>query len=44
MNNIKNKIVPDAFKYDMDNLNSYAYDIIGDIVYDKLVELGYLYH
>ena len=44
MNNVKNKIVPDIFKYDADNLNGYAYDIIGDIVYDKLVELGYLFH
>ncbi|MDE6148729.1 MAG: hypothetical protein K2F81_01355 [Ruminococcus sp.] len=44
MSNIKNKIVPDSFKYDIDNLNGYAYDIIGDIVYDKLVELGYLYN
>lgn len=44
MSNVKNKIVPDIFKYDADNLNGYAYDIIGDIVYDKLVELGYLFH
>ncbi|MBQ9375564.1 MAG: hypothetical protein IJU04_04405, partial [Ruminococcus sp.] len=42
--NIKKKIVPDAFRYDKENLNANAYDIIGDIVYDKLVELGYLYH
>lgn len=41
---IKYKVVPDAFKYDNYNLNGYAYNIIGDIVYDKLVELGYLYH
>lgn len=44
LNYIKNKIVPDSFKYDPDNLNGSAYDIIGDIVYEKLVELGYLHN
>lgn len=42
--NIKRKIVPDALKYDNNSLHAVAYEIIGDAVYDKLVELGYLYH
>lgn len=37
-------IVPKVLKTDQYYLNGYAYDIIGDAVYEKLVKLGYLYH
>lgn len=41
--NMSKGIVPDILRYDPDNLNSYAYDLLGDAVYQKLVDLGYLY-
>lgn len=42
--NMKKGIVPDVLKSSQYFLNGYAYDIIGDAVYDKMVKLGYLYH
>ena len=42
--NMSKGIVPDILRYDPDNLNSYAYDLVGDAVYQKMVELGYLYN
>ncbi len=41
---IKDKMIPESLKYDDENLLDVAYQLIGDAVYDKLVELDYLYH
>lgn len=42
--NMSKGIVPDILRYDPDNLNKYAYDLVGDAVYQRMVELGYLYN
>ena len=42
--NMSKGIVPDVLRYDPNNLNSYGYDIVGDALYQKLVDLGYLYN
>lgn len=42
--NMSEGVVPDIVKYDITHLNGYGYVLIGDAVYDRMVELGYLYH
>lgn len=41
---MSNGVVPDVMKHDGNTLNGYGYDILGDAVYQKLVDLGYLYN
>ena len=41
---MSNGVVPGALKHDANTLNGYGYDIVGDAVYQKLVDLGYLYN
>ena len=42
--NMSKGIVPDILRYDPTYLNGTGYDLVGDAIYKKMVDLGYLYH
>lgn len=42
--NMSKGIVPDILRYDPNILNGKGYEIVGDALYKKMVDLGYLYH
>ena len=42
--NMSRGIVPDILKYDTNTLNGTGYELVGDAVYKKMVDLGYLYN
>lgn len=37
-------VVPDILRYDPNILNGKGYELVGDAIYQKMVDLGYLYH
>ncbi|MGN1133033.1 MAG: hypothetical protein ACI4RN_01110, partial [Oscillospiraceae bacterium] len=42
--NLHSGIVPNCLKYNKTILNEYGYTLVGDALYERLVDLGYLYH